>query len=115
MHEMSLADALFDQIDEAMRPHPGGQLRQVRVRIGALAGVEPLLFRTAFEEMRAGRRHPTSELELTWEPAQWRCPVCQLPVLQGAELQCPACDSAAVMTHGSGIYLDHLELEVPNV
>lgn len=115
MHEMSLVDALFDQIDAALLPHPGAQLRLVRVRIGALAGVEPVLFRTAFEGLRGDRQHPTSELELVWEAAEWRCPLCQQDVPEGDALQCPTCSTPAVLTRGAGIYLDHLELEVPDV
>ena len=115
MHEMSLVDALFDQVDASLRPHPGARLRQLRVRIGELAGVEPELFRTAFEELRRERLYPSSELELTWEPAQWRCPMCGQAVVQGEVLQCPSCDVAAVISRGDGIYLDHLEMEVPDV
>lgn len=115
MHEMSLVDALFDQIDAALQPYPQAQVREVRVRIGALAGVEPALFRTAFEDLRHQRRQPGADLQLQWEEAEWRCPLCRTEVASGERLACPACQAPAQIERGDGIYLDHLELEVPDV
>lgn len=115
MHEMSLVDALFDQVDEALRPHPRAQLRLVRVRIGALAGVEPALFQTAFDELRLPRQHPHAALELVWQAGRWRCPLCRGEVAPGEALRCPSCAVAAELAEGDGIFLDHLELEVPDV
>ncbi len=112
---MSLVDALFDQVDRALEPHPQARLCQVRVRIGELAGVEPELFRTAFEGLRQERRYPGAALELVWQEALWRCLLCQTTVDHGDFLQCPACGGAAQLCQGDGIYLDHLELEVPDV
>jgi hydrogenase nickel incorporation protein HypA/HybF len=52
MHEYSLVQAMFDQIGAAMRTHGALSVRRVRVRIGARAGVEPELFRTAYDVFR---------------------------------------------------------------
>jgi hydrogenase nickel incorporation protein HypA/HybF len=52
MHEYSLVQAMFDQIGAAMQTHGAVAVRRVRVRIGARAGVEPELFRTAYDVFR---------------------------------------------------------------
>jgi hydrogenase nickel incorporation protein HypA/HybF len=52
MHEYSLVQAMFDQIGAAMRTHRAVTVRRVRVRIGARAGVEPVLFQTAYDVYR---------------------------------------------------------------
>ena len=52
MHEYSLVQAMFDQIDEVVCARRAVAVRRVRVRIGPLAGVEPALFRTAYEVFR---------------------------------------------------------------
>src|SRR6185369_13956851 len=55
MHEVSLVQALFDQIDRAIEPHPPAAVRQLTVRIGTLAGVDGELFQTAFEGCKQER------------------------------------------------------------
>ena len=54
MHEYSLVQAMFDQIDDAVRANRALAVRRVQVRIGRLAGVEPMLFRTAYDVYRIG-------------------------------------------------------------
>jgi len=52
MHEYSLVQAMFDQIDRIAHEHHARAIRRVRVRIGEFAGVDPELFRTAYETFR---------------------------------------------------------------
>jgi hydrogenase nickel incorporation protein HypA/HybF len=52
MHEYSLVQAMFEQIDDAVRANRALAVRRVHVRIGRLAGVEPELFRTAYDVFR---------------------------------------------------------------
>jgi hydrogenase nickel incorporation protein HypA/HybF len=52
MHEYSLVQAMFDQIGDAVRVHRAVAVRRVHVRIGRLAGVEPELFKTAYDVFR---------------------------------------------------------------
>jgi Zn finger protein HypA/HybF involved in hydrogenase expression len=69
MHEVSLVQALFDQADLAIPPHPSADVRQVTVQIGAFAGVECALFRSAFEGCKADRGSANAALELIEVPA----------------------------------------------
>ena len=52
MHEYSLVQAMFDQIAGVVRARGALAVRRVRVRIGRRAGVEPELFRTAYDVFR---------------------------------------------------------------
>jgi hydrogenase nickel incorporation protein HypA/HybF len=115
MHEASLVDALFDQVDAAMVAHASGKLRLLRVRIGELAGVEPELFRTAFEVLRTPRGHQQATLELVHEEAVWSCASCAARVPRGSILRCEACGGGVALACGGDIILDRLELEVPDV
>ena len=54
MHEYSLVQAMFDQIDDVIDAQHAVAVHRVRVRVGARAGVDPLLFRTAYEVYRVG-------------------------------------------------------------
>ena len=48
MHEMSLARCLLAQVGHLVEAHGGGTVRSIRVQLGPLSGVEPLLLASAF-------------------------------------------------------------------
>ena len=64
MHEYSLVQAMFDQIGLAMRKHGALSVRRVRVRIGTRAGVEPVLFQTAYDVFRLRTACADAPLEI---------------------------------------------------
>jgi Zn finger protein HypA/HybF involved in hydrogenase expression len=68
MHEVSLVQALFDQADHALPPYPSAAVRQVTVRIGALAGVECALFRSAFDGCKDDRGYGNATLVIVEVP-----------------------------------------------
>lgn len=119
MHEVSLVESLFDQLD-ALRDRTAGRpaagaVCLVRVRIGAGSGVEPTLFRTAYAACRGARDYTAAALEVVLEPERWECPVCQSNVGSEGPLDCTACDAPRVLRAGAGIFLDRVEMEVPDV
>ena len=115
MHELSLSEALFDQIDFAISAHAKAVVRLVRVRVGELAGLEPELFRTAFEVTRSDRGHARAELELVYEAAMWMCGDCQAELVRGEELRCAVCGGQARLSKGADLILERVEMEVPDV
>jgi hydrogenase nickel incorporation protein HypA/HybF len=68
MHEVSLVHSLFDQADRAIGTHAATEVRLVRVRVGAMSGVEPALFDTAFSGVRTERGYVSAVLELVPVP-----------------------------------------------
>ena len=123
MHEASLCDALFDQVDAAIARHPQAAsltAREIHVAIGELAGVDPELFQIAFDTLRLDR-HPRATLTLTHVPARWRCPSCETPHLPNTPLTCPVCDAPLTLESGGELTLQRIELtlspdpEVPHV
>jgi hydrogenase nickel incorporation protein HypA/HybF len=115
MHEASLVSALCDQIDSSIAPHPGAIVRVVHVRVGELAGVEPELFKTAFEVLREARSCRGAALQVLAVPAEWHCIACDALLARGGILKCVACGGEARLTQGGDVFLDRLELEVPDV
>lgn len=114
MHEVSLIMALFDQIDRSVEPHPRAVVKEVYVRVGELAGVEPKLLSTAFETFRENRRCAQASLSVTFEPAAWKCAFCGNDMIRGELLQC-SCGGHAKLVKGGEVFLDRLEVEVPDV
>jgi hydrogenase nickel incorporation protein HypA/HybF len=115
MHEMSLVHALFDQADRAIAPHSAAAVRHIKVRIGALAGVEPELFRTAFEGCREERGYLEAALDIVEQDAAFRCVECGAVVASGAPLVCAACAGDVRLSAGGELVLERVELEIPNV
>lgn len=116
MHEVSLVQDLFDQADAAIRPHTPAAVREVTVRIGALAGVDGLLFRTAFDGCKRERGYDAASLTILVEEAEWACERCgSLVAPEEGPLQCSACDGAARLRAGDALILQRLELEVSPV
>lgn len=115
MHEVSLVHSLFDQADRSIAPHPSGAVRLMKVRIGELAGVDPELFRTAFDGCREERGYAAAALEVAWESSAWSCRACGAAVSQGGPLRCAACGGEARLSAGGDLILDRLELEVVDV
>jgi len=116
MHEASLCDALFDQVDTSIVAHPDARVREIHVAIGALAGVDPELFQIAFDTLRDDR-HPRAVLIATHVPATWRCPNCPTCNdfhLPNTPLTCPSCESPLTLTAGGDLTLLRIELELPN-
>ncbi len=115
MHEASLVQALFDQIGHHLREHPGATVRMVHVKVGRLAGVEPELFRSAFDLLKPVGPAPEATLQLTTEPERWCCPLCGGEAAPGTRLRCPDCDVPVQLSAGGDVLLERLELEVVDV
>ena len=114
MHEYSLVEALVRRVEEEARRRNALAVHRLRVRVGELAGVEPELFRTAYETFRAGTLCADATLELVTHPARWTCPSCGKPFERGAVLRCVACRQPARLDpDGDALLLDAIEMEVP--
>lgn len=115
MHEFSLVQALFSEVRRALAPHAGATVSVLHVRVGELAGVEPELFRSAYETFRAAGGFASAELALTVEPAAWTCPCCLVDFARGSSLSCRKCGASARLARGGEIVLDRIEAEVAHV
>lgn len=106
MHERSLVESLIRQIDEEVQRRGLGRLHGVHLEIGEFAGVESVLFESAFAELAADHWPGAVELtcrsisltarcrrclaEFVVERFRFVCPHCQgreLDVIAGEELK----------------------------
>lgn len=113
MHELSLCQGLLAQVAAIAAQHQASSVKNILVRIGPLAGVEPQLLTQAFSLARAGTVAEQAELTMEALPVRVRCQTC------GAEtdatpnrLICGACgDWHTQLLSGDEMLLASVELE----
>jgi hydrogenase nickel incorporation protein HypA/HybF len=113
MHEYSLVQAMFDQIDSVARARHAVAVHRVRLRVGHAAGVDVSLLRTAYETFRVQTICSTAPLVIDEVPVEWACPGGHGPIGAFKPLICDTCGRPARLTSGDEIVLEQLELEVP--
>jgi hydrogenase nickel incorporation protein HypA/HybF len=112
MHEYSLVSAMVDRIEREARARDAVAVHRLGVCIGALSGVEPELFASAFTLVRQGLLKD-AVLEIRRAEAAWACPGCGAAIPAGAELRCVLCAVPARLVSGDEILLEQIEMEVP--
>ena len=113
MHEYSIVQAMFDQIEAQARERHAIAVKRVYVRIGRSAGVDVQLLKTAYDTFRVRTICDTAPLDVDEVPERWTCPAGHGDIPAGRPLSCPACGRPARMASGDEIVLERLELEVP--
>jgi hydrogenase nickel incorporation protein HypA/HybF len=112
MHEYSLVSAMVDRVEREARARNAVAVHRLAVRIGAVSGVEPELFASAFSLVRQGLLE-NAALDIRRAEAQWACPSCGAAIAAGGPLCCPACETPAKLVTGDEILLEQIEMEVP--
>ncbi|MFJ3308900.1 hydrogenase maturation nickel metallochaperone HypA [Streptomyces sp. NPDC086549] len=112
MHEMSIALAVIEQVEEAAeRAGDVTAVRSVRLEVGELAGVVPDSLSFCFELACAGTVLEGAELITDTVPGRARCAPCAYEWAVGMppSLTCPRCDG------GTADLLSGRELRVTSV
>lgn len=115
MHEFSIVQSLIERVEQEARAHGATTVHALQVRVGEVSGVEVELLAKAFETFRAASLCAQAELTITAVPARWSCTACQQDIRPGELLRCPQCNAPARLVAGDEIYLDRIEMEVPDV
>lgn len=76
MHEMSIAEALIDQLEELAIEHGFKRVESVAVQAGALRGIVPEAMEMAFREISMGTCAEGAKLDLEVVPAVALCRSC---------------------------------------
>ena len=110
MHEMSIIDALLTQVRQETRP--GTQVRNVRLRVGALRQALPETLTFCYDAAVRGTPLEGSRLEVEEVPAEARCRQCCLTFAVAEQwFECPRCRATgADLVHGDELQLMSLEI-----
>ena len=112
MHEMSICQALMDQVERIAREQGASKVDRILLSIGPLSGVEPELLSRAYEVSRAGTVAENAELEIESGPIVVECRSCGASGNAGvSRLVCPSCGDWQVnLTQGDELLLLRLEV-----
>lgn len=112
MHEMAVCNELLDQVRASARQHGARSVGIIKVRIGALSGVEPDLLERAFTIARAGDYTGDARLVIETVGVRVRCRSCGNENEAAANrLLCGACGGYAVdLVGGDELLLASIEL-----
>lgn len=112
MHELSICQALIEQVESLARKEGALQVVQVRIGIGPLSGVEPQLLQQAFQLARAGSIAATASLLVDHLPVRVSCRECgQETEAEVANLTCGNCgDWHTQLVSGDEMLLTQVEL-----
>ena len=121
MHEYSIIQSLVDSVEAAVFAEgsadpslrSGLTVSTVKVRIGAVSGVDTYLLATAFEVFRAGTICERATMDIESVPANWVCEKCG--VSTGNIVRCASCNAPARLESGDEIILQSIEMEVADV
>jgi len=113
VHEWSIVEALLARVEEEVQRRGAVRVHRLRVRLGALSGVEPALLASAYDVFRAGSACADASLEIVPTAARWACSRCEAEVPADGVLACPRCAAPARLAAGDEILLERIEMEVP--
>lgn len=99
MHEFSLVRSLLDQVDQVVAEHGGRVAVEICVELGPLSGVEPVLVKSAFEQLADSSSARGAMLRIDEVPLTAKCSACDTEFeIIDFRFQCPACGSRDTQT-----------------
>ena len=99
MHEMSIAQSLFDILREEMVKNNAKTLRSVKLRIGELSAIVPDSLSFCFQVMTQGTDMEGAELIMDIIPLEGMCNSCGKSFeIKGYAFKCPHCEGTEIET-----------------
>ena len=113
MHELSICQALMEEVARLAREQRARRIVSVTVRIGPLSGVEPALLQSAFPLASAGTLAADSRLILERADLRVQCLDCGAQSqARSSSLVCGSCGNWRVrVVSGEELLLTRVELE----
>jgi hydrogenase nickel incorporation protein HypA/HybF len=114
MHEMSIVQALIDQVEaEVEKSGQSGHVVGLDLVIGRLSGVHVDSIRFAFEFLAPGTILEKAELRIDEPTAKIDCRACgSCQPITELQMRCPVCGSGDVLIDGGrDLLLQSIELE----
>lgn len=112
MHELTIVQALVDEVARHADARGASAVRRLEIKIGELSGVEVSLLESAYAVFRDRTVCAGADLCVERVPARWECSRCARVRRAGDSLSCPECGAAMRLAAGDEIVLERIEMEV---
>lgn len=114
MHELSIAQALVEQVEKIVLAEGALRANKVMIAVGAMSGADPEALRGAFPLVAEGTSAEEAELLVEVVPARVRCRACGSESLaENYFVGCAVCGSREVeLISGRELHVQSVELEV---
>jgi hydrogenase nickel incorporation protein HypA/HybF len=113
MHELSVCQALIEQVERVARENDARRVISIQITIGPLSGVEPQLLEHAYPLAAAGTIAESASLLVERVPVRVRCRTCDAETEASPNrLVCGACSDWQVdVVGGEEMILTRVEIE----
>ncbi|MGA9060090.1 MAG: hydrogenase maturation nickel metallochaperone HypA [Terracidiphilus sp.] len=116
MHELSIAASIVEAVNESASAYPRARVKEVRLRVGALASVVEDSLQFCWELATEGTPLAGAALVVQKLPVVVHCDACSVDAeIEGVQsFRCPRCgELAADLRQGRELEIDSIELEEP--
>ena len=114
MHELSIVSSIVDSVTETLTAYPGARVKEVRLRVGALASVVEDSLQFCYGIATEGTPLEGSVLIVRILPVRMHCDRCAQDV-EIASLQsfrCPHCEApVSDLRQGRELEIDSIEID----
>lgn len=110
MHELSIATEIISIVEKEIARQSLNSVSSIKLRIGALAGVNPEALRFGFEAASAGTALAGTTLDIDWIVVKGKCRTCGREfTIDDFAFICPFCDSPDIeVLQGEELDIVHL-------
>jgi hydrogenase nickel incorporation protein HypA/HybF len=117
MHELSIAASIVEAVTESASAYPGARVKEVRLRVGALASVVEDSLQFCWELATEDSPLAGAALVIHKLPVIVHCEACGVDSeVDGVQsFRCPRCGGlAADLRQGRELEIESIELDVPD-
>jgi hydrogenase nickel incorporation protein HypA/HybF len=114
MHELSIVSSIVDTVTESLAAYPGARVKEVRLRVGALASVVEDSLQFCYEIATEGTALEGSKLVVQLLPVVVHCMPCGQDVELGSvqSFRCPRCGEPVMdLRQGRELEIDSIEID----
>ena len=118
MHELSIISSVVDTVTESLAAYPGARVKEVRLRVGALASVVEDSLQFCYGIATEGTALEGSKLVVKVLPVRMHCVPCGQDVeLEGLQsFRCPRCDEpCSDLRQGRELEIESFEIDEMNL
>lgn len=114
MHELSIVSSIVESVTESLAAYPGAQVKEVRLRVGALASVIEDSLQFCYQIATDDTPLAGSKLVVTVLPVVMHCEPCGQDVTLASlqSFRCPQCgEPVGDLRQGRELEIDSIEIE----